>query len=301
MCRYAGEIAALATAFTWAISAVCWTAAGERVGSLVVNTLRLFIAFPIFLVYGHFVLGEAIPFSASPAAWLWLGISGVTGFFICDLCLFRSFLLIGTRRAMLIFALAPLATSLFGWIVLHECLSVLNMTGMFVAISGVIWVVVESPDPHSGSARQYKFSKWGAFLAFTAMLMQAVSSIVSKIGLAYLPSPVAATEIRLIAGMICFAVLMLFLKRYPAFIPALRSFRTMGILLTGAIAGPCFGVALLMFALQKTSAGLAMTFVSLTPVFVIPFTMILFKERISLRAVAGAIVAFIGLALLFVR
>ncbi len=53
-----------------------------------------------------------------------------------------------------------------------------------------------------------------------------------------------------------------------------------------------------MFAFQRIPAGLAMTFVSLTPVIIIPFSVIIYKEHVSLRAILGAILACAGTAVL---
>jgi len=66
----------------------------------------------------------------------------------------------------------------------------------------------------------------------------------------------------------------------------------------GAIAGPTLGVALLMYSLTKIPTGLAMTFISLMPIMIMPFSVILFKEHISPRAIVGAVIACIGSALL---
>ncbi len=298
---HTGEIAALLAALAWTISAVCWTVAGARAGSLVVGAIRMFLALPLFLIYGHFVLGEAVPLSIPTAAWLWLGLSGVVGFFLCDICLFRALLEIGPRLTLLIFSLSPLATLLFGWLALDERLSAVHITGMLIALSGVIWVVLESPGPHSGSGRPYRFSWRGGCLATMAMLMQSAATVIAKLGLRNVQSAVAATEIRVIAGVVCFAALMLVLRRYPRFVPVLTNVRTMAVITIGTIAGPCVGVGLLMFSLQRISAGLAATFISLIPVMVIPFTIVLFKERVTMRALMGAVVAFSGLALLFLN
>ncbi len=152
MSEHIGAIAALSAALCWTISVLCWTAAGKRVGSLVTNTVRLVIALPLLMLYCWLVDGSPVPLSASPTAWAWLALSGVVGFFLCDLCLFQSLLLIGTRLALLIFSLAPLVASFFGWWWLNERLSILEITGIAIALAGVIWVVGESPQRNEASA-----------------------------------------------------------------------------------------------------------------------------------------------------
>jgi drug/metabolite transporter (DMT)-like permease len=302
MQNYVGESAALMAAMGWTISAVCWTSAGRSVGSLVVNTVRLVIALPLFLIYGVLVLGEAVPFSASLQTWLILGGSGVLGFFICDMLLFRSFLMIGPRLAMLIFSLSPVVASLCGWWWLGETLSPMNMIGMAIALSGVSWVVLESPRrptsrPTSDTGPSH-VPLLGILFAFLAMLSQGVSGVIAKMGMQDLDSPVAATEIRLIVGLLCFLVLMPIVGKHKACFAVFKNRKIMTILTIGAIAGPSLGVVLLMFAFKHISTGLAMTFISLTPVMIIPFSVFIFKEHVSLRAMLGAVVACVGAAIL---
>ncbi|MEI6219000.1 MAG: DMT family transporter, partial [bacterium] len=165
MSMYYGEIAALLTAFFWMFSSLCWTASGERVGSLAVNVIRLFIAFPMLMLLEWLTHGEVFPCSASPRAWLWFGVSGALGFFVCDLFLFRSFLLIGPRLGMLILSLSPPLTALFGWVVLDERLTGTNWLGMGLVFAGVALVVLESPSSPADSGRRYVFSRRGGLMA----------------------------------------------------------------------------------------------------------------------------------------
>ena len=48
-----GELAALATAVLWTLSAVAWTSAGKHVGALAVSFLRLLLAVGMLTLYGY--------------------------------------------------------------------------------------------------------------------------------------------------------------------------------------------------------------------------------------------------------
>ncbi|MEI8350956.1 MAG: DMT family transporter [bacterium] len=295
-----GELAALATAFCWTVSALCWTAAGRRVGSLAVNIVRLLIALPMFLLYNQLVLGEMVPFSASPHAWGWLSLSGVAGFFLCDLFFFRSFLLIGPRRALLIFSMAPPLSALFGWILLEEHLTRWNWIGMATTLAGILWVILESSDRGTeGAEGEQRRMVRGGVYAFLAAVAQGLATVLCKVGMRDLTSPVAGTEIRLISGLACFLVLIPLLGRQGQVVRALRDGPAMAIMTLGAFVGPFVGVSLLLFAVKLIPAALAQTFVSLSPVLIIPASAVVFKERISARAVGGAGLAVLGVALLF--
>ena len=301
MHAYTGQFAALLTAFLWMLSALCWTAAGERVGSLAVNVVRLMVALPLLVLLALLTGGPAMPWSASPETWLWLGLSGVCGFFLCDLFLFKAFLLIGPRLGMLFLSLAPPLTALIGWLMLDEHLSPTNWLGMALTLGGVLWVVAESPAAPGDSGRRYVFTWRGGLAALAAAAAQAVAMVLAKRGL--LPgdvSDVGATEIRLIAGLVCFLALVLALRRHGRVAAAFAQPRTMRIILLGALVGPVLGVTTMMMAVRRIPAGLAQTFLALSPVLIIPFMRLIYRERVGANAVAGALLACLGVALLFV-
>ena len=115
-----GEIAALGTAFCYTINGVFFEMAGKKVGSLAVNFIRLIIGFSLLSIFTFFFRGQILPLDASLHNWIFLGISGLVGFFIGDLFLFQSYLEIGTRVAMLITAASPPITALLAFIFLGE-------------------------------------------------------------------------------------------------------------------------------------------------------------------------------------
>ncbi|MBT7065637.1 MAG: DMT family transporter, partial [Verrucomicrobia bacterium] len=177
-------------------------------------------------------------------------------------------------------------------------LSRTDMAGMAIALAGVSWVVLESPRRrHPAIVGQHPPAR-GLLFAFLAMLAQAVSSVIAKTGMQEMASPVAATEIRLIAGLICFVLLMPIVGKSRACLQVFKKPQVLKVMIVGSIAGPSVGVALLMFSFKHISTGLAMTFISLTPVMIIPFSVLIYKEHVSLRAILGAIIACSGAAIL---
>ena len=66
----------------------------------------------------------------------------------------------------------------------------------------------------------------------------------------------------------------------------------------GAFVGPFLGVSLSLLALHYLPTGVAATVLSLVPIFIIPFSVFLHKEHVSLRAITGALVAVFGVFLL---
>jgi len=68
---------------------------------------------------------------------------------------------------------------------------------------------------------------------------------------------------------------------------------------SGAVFGPFLGVVFSLFALQNTQAGTASTLMALTPILIIPPSVILLKQKVKAMEIVGAIIAVCGAALFF--
>lgn len=270
-------------------------------GSLSLNLVRLVLAFVFLGVYNFVRRGLLLPLDASAEAWGWLFVSGLVGFVLGDMCLFRAFLLIGPRVAMLIMSLAPPIAAVLGWTVLGERISVLGIVGMGVTLVGIAAVVLDrAGDTNAAGVGQKGDTGKGILLAFGGAAGQGVGLVLSKIGMKTY-DPFAATQIRILAGIVGFSLLFTFIGWWGRTAVAVRDRAALGFAALGAIAGPFVGVSLSLLSIQHTETGVAATIMAMTPVLVIPAVIVLHKEHVSLRAVLGALVAVGGVALLWIR
>jgi len=74
--------------------------------------------------------------------------------------------------------------------------------------------------------------------------------------------------------------------------------RALGFTLVGSLLGPFLGVTLSIVAIQHISVGIASTLMALPPVFLLPLSAAIFRERIGWQAVLGTGIALAGVALL---
>jgi len=72
----------------------------------------------------------------------------------------------------------------------------------------------------------------------------------------------------------------------------------MRMLMIGAVLGPVVGVWCSLVAVDQTAAGTAFTLMSLTPIFMLPLARWIDREKLSWRAIVGAVVAVGGVAIL---
>ncbi len=291
-----GEVAALMVAFFWSITALSFEAASKKVGSLPVNIIRLIIGFAFLSVMNWMSRGLLLPTDASLHNWIWLSVSGLIGFVIGDFLLFKSFTVIGAWLAMLIMTLAPPMAAVFGWLLLDERLGIVSLAGIFITLTGIVVVVFRPEGKNTNSAVSKPIA--GLLFAFGGALGQALGIVFSKYGMQQY-SPFAATQIRIIAGIIGFIVLITLLGKWVSVRSALMDKKAMTSTTIGSFFGPFLGVSFSLLAIQHTSTGIASTIMALVPIFIIPPSILLFKHKITVREIIGTIISLCGVALFF--
>ncbi len=297
---WTGELIAIATVFCWTISVQFFEAASKRVGATPVNIIRLAVALMLFSLLLFFRHGYIFPVNFPARAWFYLSLSGVVGFFIGDIFLFKALVEIGPRVAMLIFSLSAPTAALIGWLFLDEIYVPHQWIGMFVTLLGVGIVILER-NQRASKLKIRDISLKGVLFGFGGMFGQACGYVLSKTGMqtesGYLDA-FSATQIRAIAAFLCFLVFFTVTGKWGNVKAAVRN--TTAVLFTaiGSAIGPFLGVSLSLLVLHYLTTGVASTFLSLVPVFIIPFSIFLHKEHVSIRAVTGAVTAVFGIYLL---
>jgi len=294
---YLGEIVALITAVCWSFTSLLFTVAGKRVGSRVVNRVRLLLAMP-FLAIAHLLLqGEVLPIHAALSRWGWLGSSAIIGLVMGDGLLFYAFTLIGTRLSMLLMTLAPVISTLMAWVFLDETLSLVEISAVIVTLSSVAWVVSERDNsgPVNSDPKNYVI---GVLCGIGGAFGQALGLILSKQGMAGDFPALSASLIRVSVAAVVIWLWALAQGQVRPTIEGLRNQRACWALLGGSVIGPFIGMTLSLAAVQLTHVGIASTLMSLSPVLLLPLVHWIFKERISQRAIVGTVAAMVGVAMI---
>lgn len=308
-----GVAAGLATAMLWTGSALCFEAASRRLGSLVVNVLRLALAVLLFSGLSMLRFGQLLPPALTPDAWLYLGLSGAVGFVVGDIFLFQAFVLIGARLSMLIYASVPLLTAIWGFLFLDERMSGRALLGMGLTVMGIAVAVGGKPQSSSATRESRGQRTAGILMAFGGSAGQAAGLLLGKRGALGLDS-FAATQIRAYAGLLGFLIVLVLVRQVGLIGRVLRSAFSsrvdsdqavrrslrIGLLVlsAGACLGPFLGVSLGLLSTQLLPAGTAATLMSLVPVLLIPVSALLFRERVTWLEALGAFLAVGGVALL---
>jgi drug/metabolite transporter (DMT)-like permease len=294
---HAGELAALVTALCWAITAAAFESAGKRIGSLPVNFIRLIIAFFLIGIYTLFTRGMFLPLDASGSNWLWLFISGLIGFVIGDMFLFEAYVEIGSRISLLIMSSSPPITALAGFLILGEKLTLVHTLAIFVTMGGIALVILVKGD--KDNKVQFSHPLKGILFALIGSLGQAFGLIFSKIGMGDL-NPFEATQIRIIAAVLGFIIVISFKKEWRKVFASFKDRKAISWTGIGAFFGPFIGVSFSLLAIKYISTGIVSTITSISPILIIPISIIFLKEKVTLKEIIGALISIIGVALLFI-
>lgn len=292
---HAGEIAALTTATLWAFASLLFTLIARRSGAFALNLTRITIALLVLTTVLTVTRGPGWLLGAERRDLAILAISGFIGLTVGDWSYFNALSRLGPRLGALMMTLAPPTAALLAIPFLGESLGLLAVAGMAVTLSGVAWVVLErTPTPVPRGHRVL-----GVFYGALGSFGQGFGLVLSKVGMAGGIDPLAATGIRMLAATVGVWVLALsggWLDRVGRLA---RDRVSLWASVLAAVIGPVFGVWLSLVAVKHADAGVAATLMATTPVIIVPLVVLLYKERVSFRAVLGALVAVAGVAMLF--
>jgi drug/metabolite transporter (DMT)-like permease len=295
--NHTGEFAALLTAVFWTVTSLSFEAASHKIGALAVNILRLLLGLFFLSIFTFIKRGLILPLDADFFNWKWLFISGLIGFVFGDLFLFESYVLIGSRFSMLIMTLVPPLTALFGFLFIGERLTLFHFLGMTLTFFGISMAIFGREN--EGGKLSLKLSPRGILYAAGGAIGQAAGLVLSKLGMKDY-DPFAATQIRIIAGIFGYILLITIVSRWRNVFKAVHNREGMLYTTVGSFFGPFLGVSFSLIAVKYTAAGIASTIMALVPIFIILPAVIIYKEKVTLPEMIGAIVSVAGVALFFI-
>ena len=308
--------AALLAAIFWAIATRIFSNLGKNLNPAGLNSAKSTLAVVLLMLT---LVGRSLLTGQSwlnlPATEMGvLALSGVLGIGLGDTAYFGAINRLGPRQTLVLDAAAPIMTTVLAWILLQERLTPLTLLGMAIATGGVTWTLSERTSAASYPTQSPLTVKlqgigWGLVSA----LSQSGGVVVARWALVMGDvDPLESALVRLVAGSVA-AVVIATLFRFKTPTPQtpsillnkiLDNWRTnkaifsLGIqLLLATILGTYLGIWLQQTALKFTLAGIAQTCLATSPIFILPI-LYLSGDRLSFRAIAGALITVIGIVIL---
>jgi drug/metabolite transporter (DMT)-like permease len=294
-----GEIAGILASFLYAVNAVFLTRASRQVGAVITNRIRVAFAFLYLIVLNIILFRQPMPFGAGADRWGWLLLSGVIGLALGDFFLFQSYLAIGPRIGTLLASLSTVFGILEAWLFLGETLNLLQMAGIALTLGGIAWVILERTN---GQEPLHINAANGVLFGVLAAFGQSTGFVLSKLGMAGDFSPIQGNVIRMSAATLALWLMAVFQKDLGKTLQTLRqNIPTLKVLALAALIGPVLGVSFSLLSVQHAPVGIASILTSLSPIFILPISHFVFKERLGWQAVAGTLLAMIGVTILFLK
>jgi drug/metabolite transporter (DMT)-like permease len=283
---------------------VCGHRSATLIGGVEANFWRLTLA-TLFLGVWAYAQGIGLSGEAFPLFLL----SGVLGIGVGDVALFQALPRLGSRLSLL---LIQCLTAPFGALIesvwLDTALTVRQALSGFVILAGVALAL--SPSEHLHRTRRQLLA--GTLFSIVAALGGAWGAVLSRKAYACahaaaqpVDGPTAAFQ-RIVGGLLIGGICLLVAKRGELRVQARapaelvlevsrRKWR--GVwpwVLVNSLAGQTLGVSCMQWALETTPAGIVLAIIAVTPIVVIPFAIVLEKERPGPRSLVGAAVALAG-------
>ena len=198
---------------------------------------------------------------------------------------------------MLMMSMAPILSALLAWLFLSELLSRNEVIGIVITVVAIAWVATERRSDQAVVENKRYWS--GIFLAFLGAFGQAAGLVTAKIGMDGDYPTISATAIRIFVAMV---ILWSIAGLRRKLIPTIRQWhnrQAFKAIIAGTIVGPFLGIWFSLVAVQLAPVGVAATLMALPPVILIPLGYFFYNERVSRRGILGTVLAFAGVALIF--
>jgi drug/metabolite transporter (DMT)-like permease len=300
---------ALFTTLCFSLCIFPFIEAVKRIGAAPLNQYRILLAWiiiSIILFFWNDLNLFKLFVTPKPFHYVFLGLSGIIGFSIGAYCTFTSYKLLGPKLGSLYTTFGPGAALLVGYIVLNESINLIGILGIFITTTGVIWLTLSKKDSNTAFKIGFTRDKKGIIYGIFGALCQGASLVLSKYGMDYYEEKLPAMHAVWIRLLFAFSAAFI----ASAFLGKLKSNskpiftnekNNLPFLFLGTLLGPVMGVTFSLLAIQKIEVAVAQTIFALLPLFVLPISLFVYKEKITIHSVFACLIALCGVFLLIWR
>jgi drug/metabolite transporter (DMT)-like permease len=283
---------ALLTSLAWSISSICVKLVADKINSLVINTLRTCVGSAL-LISLIMVTGRYQAFSdISWGSLAYVVISGVLAMAVGDTIYIKSVALLDVSIAFPLsqcsfILLAILAAILF----LGEKFTWITVAGAGLVIIG-IYLMTSSRVGRGHAGGNRPINPKGLLFILTAILAWTGATILLKIGVTGV-DPFIAAGLRISTSAF---VLLFFLARPGRGAISFRQIGRKNLVLVGTAGLLTYGVAAVGYisAIQLIGAGKTVLLTAIAPIFALPFSILILKEKPTRFALLGVMISVVG-------
>lgn len=294
-----GELAALGAALSWAIAPILYRKALVNTKPISANIVRCATNAGV-LVAALLLLGNLSALTTLPMDTVVLVVvSGLIGLGIGDTLYMVGLKYVGVSRAVPLAATYPLFSLIWATFLLGQPLSLASVLGAAVIILGIWLLSREKSAENAGVKGRLVFI--GLVVSLVTAVIWSVSitmmdvavSNVTSLGVNY-----AIVTLRIASVALFFMLLAPFIDREHGFLKMKRS--TLIGLCVGGLVANGVGWLLMNYSFLNISLARATPISSTSPLFAAITGFMLFHEKMTTKAVLGAIAIVAGICLIFI-
>jgi len=294
-----GAGVALLTSLAWAISSIILKFLTDSIDTLTINTLRMWVGaillITIACVTGRQMVLQAIPLQSMS----YIILSGILAMAIGDTLYIKCLALLDASMAFPISQCAFVVLASFAAILLlNEPFTPITMAGGLLVVYGIYLIVaIRERTPGTGGVK--RVDKKGVIIALLAAVIWTASTIALKAGSEGIdPILVAAVRISVSAVALSIIAAPQGRKRFRV----LEAQGLKGVSLIAAAGVSTYGVAAVGYvsALQMIGAGKTVLLTTSAPLFALPFSIVILKERPTRSTIWGISISVAGVCLVVI-
>jgi len=291
-----GVALALTAAVVWAIGPLATASAARRLGAFRTMLWRSTFVTPVLLATAY-AAGAAAP---AAAAYVPLVLSGLVGIAGGDVLVVVAFVELGPRRTVQLLTLGPVFAFALGLAFLGERIAPVHLAGAALVLAAGAMAVWSERRDAAGAVEPGRMNARGFWAALGGAALGAVGTVLTRAAFRADPGlhPVAATTVRLASAVAGLWLVPVVTGRWRETFAVFRDRPAMSRVALGTLLGPYLGMLAYVGALKHLGAGLVATLISLSAVVILPVSIHRHRARIGLAAVAAAVLAVAGVALI---
>jgi len=290
---------ALLTSLAWSISSICVKLVAEKIDSLGINTLRTWVGsallISLILVTGRYEAFSHIPWGS----FVYVVLSGILAMAIGDTIYIKSVALLDVSIAFPLsqcsfILLAVLSAILF----LGEQFTWITAAGAVLVIIG-IYLMTSSGVRRGNPFDKKRINPKGLLFILVAIIAWTGATILLKIGVIGV-DPFIAASLRISASAIVLIFLFVFQSGKAGVSFKLKGKRNLALIAASGLL--TYGVAAVGYisAIQLIGAGKTVLLTAIAPLFALPFSILILKEKPTAYTITGVLISVCGVCLVVV-
>ncbi|MHA1906319.1 MAG: DMT family transporter [Candidatus Thorarchaeota archaeon] len=284
-----GVAIGLFTALLWGISTNVYKSQSDDATPIAISALKMWFAF-IFMVFLLLLPFKTTPFYMPFESLVFLVASVTIGLVAGDLVYLTAQERIGVAYAFPITNIYPITTYIIAIFLVSEAIIPVRFLGISIAIVGISLISQEQGNEEGETKKKDLI---GIGLAICAALCWSVGSVFLQIGVTGI-DPIDANFVRMMFGSAILIPIVLGAKKRGMPTPPRRSSK---IIIAGGFLGMSLGALLYTYSVDLIGASVAALLGSTAPLFAIPISILILKEKYTAKSLLGALLAVLGVVL----